>query len=287
MIMARRTSDNPPVPRAPAVRPAPADAGQRAVQSVEAGGRLLLVLADQRRPMPLKDLAPLAGMTPARAHPYLVSFGRLQLVEQDRQTGHYALGPAALHLGLAALHQLDAMRQAERVAEALAARTGHAVAVAVWGSFGPTVVRMIEARQPLLVSMRAGTVMSLLETATGRAFAAALAPERLLRATTGAVGDPTGRAARLTPKDLATIEAARRDLHAHGVVRAKGRPIPGINAFSAPARDHEGQAALVITALDRQERLSVEWSSPSALAVRAAAQEASWRLGCVIRTAGA
>jgi DNA-binding IclR family transcriptional regulator len=254
------------------------EGGQRAVQSVEVGGRLLLALAQQPGPLSLKDLAALAGLTPARAHPYLVSFGRLRLVEQQ-PSGRYALGPAALQMGLTALHQLDAMREAEAVAEALAATTGHAVAIAAWGNFGPTVVRMIEAQQPLLVSMRAGTVMSLLGTATGRAFAAVLPRERLLQATTGAVGDPPGRATRLSAEDLAIVEAARKDVRAHGAVRAKGRPIPGINAFSAPALDHEGQPALVITALDHEERCPVDWNSASARAVRDAAREVSSRLG--------
>ena len=55
----------------------------------------------------------------------------------------------------------------------------NAVALAVWGNFGPTVIRMIEAREPLHVSMRAGTVMSILGTATGRAFAAAMPADRI------------------------------------------------------------------------------------------------------------
>ncbi|MFM2187301.1 MAG: IclR family transcriptional regulator [Burkholderiaceae bacterium] len=262
------------------------DGTQRAVQSVEVGGRLLLALAQQTEPMNLKDLAARAGMTPARAHPYLVSFGRLRLVEQHRQSGRYALGPAALQLGLTALHQLDAMREAEAVAENLAAATGHAVAIAAWGNFGPTVVRMMEAQQPLLVSMRAGTVMSLLGTATGRAFAAVLPRERLLQATTGAVGDPPGRAAKLSAADWAVVEAARKEVRTHGVVRAKGRPIPGINAFSAPALDHEGQPALVITALDREARCPVDWNSASARAVREAAREVSMRLGWAGRLIG-
>ena len=49
-------------------------------------------------------------------------------------TSVYALGPAALPIGLAALHQLDPIQGAPPVAEALAARTGHAVALAVWAA---------------------------------------------------------------------------------------------------------------------------------------------------------
>lgn len=78
------------------------DKSQRAVQSVEVGGRLLLALADSGSSLSLKDLAAKAGMTPSRAHPYLVSYGRLGLVEQD-SVGRYDLGPAALRVGLASL----------------------------------------------------------------------------------------------------------------------------------------------------------------------------------------
>lgn len=253
--------------------------GRRAVQSVEVGGRLLLALADGAGPMTLKDLAAAAGLAPSRAHPYLVSFGRLRLIEQQADGGRYALGPAALQLGLACLRQLDPLRVATPVAEALAAATGHAVAIAVWGDFGPTVVRMIEARQPLHVAMRVGTVMSILGTATGRAFAAALPDARIRDAQTLALGDP-GRAPQpLSAQALAEVAQARQDLAAHGVARAQGRPIPGVNAFSAPVYDSEGVAALVITALDHQDRLPIAWNSASARAVRAAAAEISARLG--------
>jgi DNA-binding IclR family transcriptional regulator len=255
------------------------DRGQRAVQSVEVGGRLLLALAGGSGPMTLKDLAARAGLPASRAHPYLVSFGRLQLVEQDPDSGRYALGPAALQLGLACLQQLDPLRAALPIAQNLAAATGYAVALAVWGNFGPTVVRMIEARQPLHVAMRAGTVMSILGTATGRAFAAALPAERIQRAVARALGDADGAALPLLPAQAAEWREAVDEVRRHGVARAAGRPIPGVNAFSAAAFDHEGEPAIVITALGHQDHFPVAWDSPAAQAVRAAAAEISGRLG--------
>lgn len=255
------------------------DKTQRAVQSIEVGGRLLLALADNAGAMTLKDLAAKAELTPSRAHPYLVSFGKLQLIEQNAETGRYALGPAALHLGLACLHQLDPVRAATPVAEQLAASTGYAVALAVWGNFGPTVVRMIDARQPLHVSMRAGSVMSLLGTATGRAFAAVLPASRLERALEHAAGDVLGAGAPLQAHQRAEWQAVVEEVRVHGVARAAGRPIPGVNAFSAAAFDHEGEPAIVITALGHQDHFPVDWDSAAAQAVRAAAQAISSRLG--------
>ncbi|WP_418316890.1 IclR family transcriptional regulator [Piscinibacter sakaiensis] len=256
------------------------DKGQRAVQSIEVGGRLLLALAASRLPMSLKDLAAEAGLSASRAHPYLVSFGRLRLIEQDATSGHYALGPAALQLGLTCLVQLDPLKVALPIAEQLANSSGLAVALAVWGNFGPTVVRMIDARQPLHVSMRAGTVMSILGTATGRAFAAWLPRHQLEQAMGAALGDPPGAApARSLAADDAELREIVAEMRAHGVCRAAGRPMPGVNAFSAAALDHEGVPAIVITALGHQDQVSADWDSPTALAVRDAAERIAHGLG--------
>lgn len=55
-------------------------------------------------PLPLGELAARAGMASAKAHPYLVSFVRVGLVQQDSATGFYELGPFALQMGLVSLH---------------------------------------------------------------------------------------------------------------------------------------------------------------------------------------
>lgn len=255
------------------------DKAQRAVQSVEVGGRLLLALAESREPMSLKDLAERAGMPPSRAHPYLVSFGRLRLVEQEEASGRYALGPAALQLGLTCLHQLDPLRAARPVAERLAQSTGYAVALAVWGNFGPTIVRMIDSREPMHVAMRAGTVMAILGTATGRAFAAALPAGRIERTMAVALGDPPDAGRSLLKGRARELEQVRAEVRAHGVARAVGQPIPGVNAFSAAAFDHEGEPAIVITVLGHEDGLPPDWDGEGARAVRAAAAEISARLG--------
>jgi len=253
--------------------------GQRAVQSIEVGGRLLLVLANSPGPLTLKDLAARSELPPSRAHPYLVSFGRLRLIEQDPASGLYALGPAALQMGLTCLHQLDPVKAALPVAQELAASTGHAVALAVWGNFGPTIIRMIDARQPLHVAMRVGTVMSILGTATGRAFAAALPPERIEQALSVPLGDPDHQGMLLFKHRVKELREATDEVRAHGVARAVGRPIPGVNAFSAVAFDHEGEPAIVITALGHQDRFPSDWNSSAAQSVRDAAAEISNRLG--------
>jgi DNA-binding IclR family transcriptional regulator len=252
---------------------------QRAVQSIEVGGRLLLSLANSLEPMTLKDLAAKADLTPSRAHPYLVSFSKLGLIEQVSATGRYGLGPAALQVGLTCLHQLDPVKVATPIAEELAASTGHAVALSVWGNFGPTIIRMIEARQPLLVSMRAGTVMSILGTATGQAFAAVIPTNRILEAMANALGDPADRGVPIWRDSDKVLRAVVDGVLQHGLARAEGSPILSVNAFSGVALNHEGEAAIGITLLGHRDNFPVAWDSPPARRLKAVVAEISSRLG--------
>lgn len=250
---------------------------QRAVQSVEFGGKLLLALADSHENLGLTELAARAGMAPSRAHPYLVSYQRLELIAQDPLTGRYELGPAALRIGLASLHRLDAFKTAEPLVRQLALTTGHAVALSVWGNLGPTIVKLVEARQALHIALRVGSVLSLLDTATGRAYAGAMPFEKALAALEFHSGSPA------TPELLkawqAEALACKADLEHYRICRAVGRPIPGVNAFSAPAFDHEGSVALALTITDHQDRMSSAWDCPSAVELIRVTTEISYRLG--------
>src|SRR3546814_14364136 len=107
-------------------------------------------------------------MTAAKAHPYLVSFTRVGLVQQDDSTGQYELGPFALQMGLVSLQRLDPVRVALPHLNQLAGQIGHTLALAVLGSHGPTMIHISKACYPVNVNIRNGTVMYMMHTATGR-----------------------------------------------------------------------------------------------------------------------
>ncbi|MBX3684502.1 MAG: IclR family transcriptional regulator [Rhodocyclaceae bacterium] len=259
---------------------------RRGIQSIEVGGTLLQALVRNGAPMMLRDLAKEAGMPPAKAHPYLVSFGKLGLIEQDALTGRYGLGPFALQMGLAALHGVDPLRVALTEIAPLADEIQLNVAVAVWGNHGPTIVRIEECSKPIHVNMRPGTVMTpLMASATGRLFAAFL-PDRITRPIIEAelsrlvlTDQPAPRASRKLADEM--LAEVRR----HGLARALGNPIPGINAFSAPVFDSGGNIALCITAMGPAGTFETEWDSPTASKLLGCAQEISRRLGFAARQA--
>ena len=195
---------------------------QRGIQSVEVGGRLLLALVHEGRPMALKDLAQAAGMAPAKAHPYLVSFGKLGLIAQDESSGRYGLGPLSMQLGLISLQQSDPVRMATAQLPALAQAVGQTVGIAVWGSRGATIVRTEEGPAHVHVGMRHGTVMSLRGTASGKLFAAWL-PRAAVRAS-----DPD------TPFDAA-FERDLEAIRAAGIAHAVDAAVAGAAALAGAA----------------------------------------------------
>ena len=287
MVSSRRPESNP----SGGLESPPADEQpkrQRRIQSVVVGMRVLQVLTEQHRPLPLKELAQLAGMPPGKAHPYLVSFMAAGMVKQSPLTGHYELGPMALQMGLAALQQLDPLTEASQEAALLAARADLSVALAVWGHLGPTVVRLDEPRYPLHMNLRVGTVMSMLGTVTGRVFAAFLPDamvramvageqERVIGGRSGAgVARPQGGLGWL---DSPEIQRTLADIRTLGVGSGVGLPLPGVNTLSAPVFDGDGTMVLAISVIGPHGVFDPDPHGPIAALLRASAARVSERLG--------
>ncbi|MBS0316225.1 MAG: IclR family transcriptional regulator [Proteobacteria bacterium] len=239
--------------------------------------RVLQALTERRRPLPLKDLAQLAGMPPGQAHPYLVSFMAAGMVKQSPLTGHYELGPAALQMGLAALQQLDPLTEASQEAALLCDQADLSVALCVWGHLGPTVVRLDEPRYPLHVNLRVGTVMSVFNTITGRVFAAYL-PEKMVRSV---LEDEHRRVVGGSSAVFDTPEVQRMlaEIRAAGMGRGLSTPQPGVNTLSAPVFDAQAKIALVITVFGPQGFFDAEIDGPAGHLLREHAGRVSYRLG--------
>jgi len=260
---------------------------QRGIQSIEVGGQVLLALVHHGRPMALKDLARGAGMVPAKAHPYLVSFARIGLIEQDALTGFYFLGPLALQLGLISLQQANPVQVATALVAELAQRIGHTVAIAVWGARGATIVRLEESPSAVHVNMRHGTVFSLANTASGRLFAAYLeAPLVKARLDDERAQQRANREAPLAgmppPPPVPSwkdFEKQLLEVRVHGLSRSIGEVLPGVNAMAAPVFDHTGAIVLSLTAIGPAAVFDTRWDGALARALRASAAQASQRLG--------
>ena len=251
---------------------------RRGIQSVEIASRLLMCMSRHVRPMALKDIAQGAGISANKAHPYMVSFLKVGFVSQDGGSGYYELGPLALQLGLAKLQRLDPVKEASPLIPDLAEQTEQSIAVAVWGNLGPTIVRLEEPTDPLHVNLRTGTVMSLVNTATGRLFAAFMPPKVIEKAMQGEVARMGPRLG-TEPLSASEFDVLVEQTRQQGLSRSLSQPIPGIDALCAPVFDSAGNIVLGLLAMGPSATFDSAWDGKVATALRRCAQEVSRRLG--------
>lgn len=249
------------------------------IQSIEVGARLLRALTSYGKPMMLRDLAHAANMPAAKAHRYLVSYLRTGLVEQDHVSGRYGLGPFALDLGLACLARLDPVRLAGPILENLCEKIGETVGLAVWGTHGPTIVRLVEPSAPITVTLRAGTVLPLANSATGRAFVAFLNTTHIRQLFEQALKEAAESSGVSAASQRREYEKMLEEIRHHGIARASGSITPGINGFSVPVFDHGGRMVAAITALGSVGMFDNDWDSSIAKSIKEAATNLSYQLG--------
>ena len=248
---------------------------QQGIQSVEVGVRLLQALTKAQGPQMLRDLAATAQMPAAKAHRYLVSLGRMGLIEQQAETGLYDLGGFALELGLSALARLDPLAIAAGTLVSLRQEIGQTVALAVWANQGATIVRWLGADTPVAASLRVGSVMPLTRSATGAAFLAFLPRESTLPWVGRELADNARKG--LSPSTQQEVEAMIARVRHRGFARTS-EFIPGIGGMAAPVFDHSGSMALALTALGYSKPFDGDFSRISAAVLRAA-ETLSERLG--------
>jgi DNA-binding IclR family transcriptional regulator len=189
-----------------------------------------------------------------------------------------------------ALQRQAPERDADHEIARLASETGLTVAAAVLGPLGPTVIRLAESTQPVHVSLRVGTVLSLLHTAIGRVFAAYLGEEPLrdmlaleaLRLAGSAPGSAVDAqrtkkppADMLGSPDRLLLERIRRER----IDAALGAPIPGIDALAAPVFDHTGAVRLVLALIGSTGSFESGFEGMPARRLVRATRQLSWRLG--------
>jgi DNA-binding IclR family transcriptional regulator len=223
------------------------------IKSVEVAARILDHLSQVQGPVALRDLAAAGGMSPGKVHRYLVSFVASGLASQDADTRQYVLGPLALRLGLAALGAHRPLRDAMALQHELRDRLDETMVLSVWGSQGPTIVHIAESTQSIVMTMRVGSVLPMLQTATGLAFAAFLP-----RALTAQLIKPAFEAAdgvKLLARSSAALERLTAQVRKQGYAFNEGSLMPGVSAVAFPLVDRASSLVAVLAVMGSHERL--------------------------------
>jgi flavin reductase (DIM6/NTAB) family NADH-FMN oxidoreductase RutF/DNA-binding IclR family transcriptional regulator len=167
--------------------------------------------------------------------------------------------------------QLTATRLGTRAIERLVRKFDETMALAVWGTHGPTITHWEPASAPVSEALPVGLTLPVTSTATGLAFAAHLPPEEVAQTVQGAALEEGNWNQRLE-------EVRRRGLARQGFERFY-RSETLINALSAPVLDANGQAVLALTAVGEATRFPGDLDGDFAHALWETAKDLSRRLG--------
>lgn len=236
---------------------------RKGVQSVERAFDILAVVEAAAGPVGVAEVAQALESSPSKVHHYLVSLVRCGALRQTGR-GAYDLGATSLGLGLSALSRLDTVDRTCDAAEALRDEIGEAVFVAVWGNRGPTIIRYFEGFRPLTVEARAGLVLPIATSATGRVFLA--------------WGNDSQVMPLVEENDL-DLEKLRQVTRSDGVGHVDGDLLPRIASVSAPVFSYGTELSLAMTVLGWSGDFDTTAGGPTAEALKSTCDRLSQEFG--------
>lgn len=263
--------DEPPVEDA---APERASAG---IQSAEIALTVLSAMARTGGAHAVSELGRQLGMPRAKVHRYLVSLERMGFVEQDSASARYRLGTQALQVGLSALSDVDFVREGSNLLPKLAERLNESVFLSVWTNRGPVIVRWEDGGRPVTVNVRVGSVMPLLNSATGQACAAWMPEIQIVPLIDRELRGPGAGKAGLT--DWLNCRARWQTVRHEGVARIAGTLVHGIDSVAVPVLDSQGKLAGTITALGLSSVFDSSLEGAPSRLLREAGRALSLRLG--------
>ncbi|MCZ2823053.1 MULTISPECIES: IclR family transcriptional regulator [unclassified Modestobacter] len=141
------------------------------VQSIERAAAILRVVAGSGGRLGVTDIAAAVGLAKTTAHSLLRTLLSVGFVEQDPATGRYALGPGLLRLGTP-LDVNELRARSSNWADALAARSGHAVRLATLAGADVVVVHHVFRPDDSAQVLEVGTTLPARSTALGKVLLA-------------------------------------------------------------------------------------------------------------------
>lgn len=268
--------DLPPPDNLPAEDATP-ERTSAGIQSAEIALTVLSAMARTGGAHAVSELGRQLGMPRAKVHRYLVSLERMGFVEQDPASARYRLGTQALQVGLSALSDVDFVREGSNMLPKLAERLNESVFLSVWSNRGPVIVRWEDGGRPVAVNVRVGSVMPLLNSATGQACAAWMPEIQLVPLIDREMRGPGAGKAGLT--DWLNCRARWQIVRHEGVARITGTLVHGIDSVAVPVLDAQGTLVGAITALGLSNAFDSSLEGPVSQLLREAGRALSLRLG--------
>ncbi len=245
---------------------------QAGVQSLEVGLGVLDALITHRNPMMLKELAEALQMHTAKVHRYVVSLVRMNYAQQ-LPDGRYGLGDQAWRLGLQCIQRTDVIQAAQSYIYALHRDIQCGLQISRWSSQGPLIVQFMEPDQPVSVITRVGSIMPLLNSATGRAYASFM-PENVVRPILEREWlEKQKQGLSVYPANWNEFLELKQGIVAKGAATVSGDMLAGVNSFCVPIFNVHGEIEFCIAALGSEACLPMDFENEKVRTLKETAQK--------------
>lgn len=244
--------------------------------SVDKALSLMELLARERRPMSLGEMASRLGLRPSTLHHIVVTLRRRGFVGQDPATRQYRLGLRAFAVGAAVAETLDIRDAADPYLRRLMEATGETANLAILDGDSVVYVAQSLPDRVMKTFTRLGARVPAHCTGVGKALMADLSPEEL-----GKIIDDC-ELERFTPKTMcvaADLEAELEKVRAAGFAVDDEEREEGVVCIAAPVRDTTGRAVAAISVSGPAARLGAGGRECLVNLVVTAARELSACLG--------
>jgi IclR family acetate operon transcriptional repressor len=191
----------------------------------------------------VSDIAVGLGISKAVVHRVLASLRSRDLIKVDEQTRRYALGPAALIVGLSALNRIDIRQLALVELAALSAESDETATLSVRTGLSRVYVDQVTPNRSVIMRVSIGVPYPLHAGSSSKAFLAHLPTPEIERYLDGSLGAVTS--ATLTDKPALLDELAT--VRANGWASSAGERQSGAASVAAPVFDSFGNVAAVIS----------------------------------------
>lgn len=200
------------------------------------------------------ELAEKLGLSKAVVHRILASLRAKGFVELEGSTRRYALGPAALALGLTYLQGIDVRDRARPFLRELSERTNETATLSVRRGDVRLYVDQVNPPREVRMTVRLGHPYPLHAGSSSKAFLAHLSDEEIDSFLDRVLEPLTS----ITITDAATLRAELKTVRERGYAISFGERQEGAGSVAAPVFDHEGRPTAVISVCGPLERFRRE-----------------------------
>lgn len=225
------------------------------VESLSRGFRILSIVCENKTPLSLSELAAESELSISTIQRLSYTLSELGLIDRDRETKRFRIGPKMIMLALMVKQNLELKRLARPYMQEASDAIGEVVGLGALSGAEIILVEIVKIDQLLNINMNTGAIIPPHATATGKSILAFLdesKAEEILQ---------HSQMTKFTPHTITSVQAFFKQLkkvRELGYSLAIDENAHGFSAIAAPVRNSSGDVIAAVTIMVPSARMSKE-----------------------------